>query len=377
MQEVCHSPILYDLFRVLDLIEPVRRLPSCLLMLDSYFSFHIGASPIIRLDNFNIFPPSSTVLFEAPDAREWSKLAISAGNIESHVLDIRPHQTRLAGGLSSSPVAMHTLLSAIWSRFIDVRHRVLLQEHTSQRVVLYPAEVCHKDASGVHIVPLLRETYNHYETTLHQGNPNALVAWNHIFMSLTANLDLLELCAGREGSSSAKAALQSISTWSSTPSARRACLHAAQVYKNMARRTMTDNTMFQSEIALFNAALVLGLYLYVEPSTIRQQFPVRAGAPFELVSEVDWREIGYEGLPGYTTVNTISSSAAARFVREGGPITFSGIPQPGGYSSARMVIVDYIDLLDEVGKWNTGEFCRILRMICDTSNDPDLAGDGL
>lgn len=72
----------------------------------------------------------------------------------------------------------------------------------------------------------------------------------------------------------------------------------------MSGRKISEGMMFQSETALFESALVLGLYLYLGPE--RPERPVAVLWPmdggryakeeYELLDSVDWTEIGVLGL---------------------------------------------------------------------------------
>ena len=103
-------------------------------------------------------------------------------------------------------------------------------------------------------------------------------------IAVTADFDLFETVAGAEGIISARLAIDRIAKWSESPSARHACLHVAQAYKGMSRRMVADGTSFLPEMTLFNAALVLGLYVYVSPAPLQSgsQSSVRA-TPFDLL----------------------------------------------------------------------------------------------
>jgi hypothetical protein len=130
----------------------------------------------------------------------------------------------------------------------------------------------------------------------------------------------------------------------------------------MTKRRITDGTMFMSEVALFNAALVLSLYVYASPVTLESC----TQPPLELLDEVDWNQIGDEGLPGWNTTQNNPAYVASRFITEGGPVSFNRFVCEGGYASARRVLLSYVGLLDEVGRWNWRKFRHILRVMADS-----------
>uniref|UniRef100_A0A0B7KJR3 Xylanolytic transcriptional activator regulatory domain-containing protein n=1 Tax=Bionectria ochroleuca TaxID=29856 RepID=A0A0B7KJR3_BIOOC len=87
-------------------------------------------------------------------------------------------------------------------------------------------------------------------------------------------------------------------------------------------------------------------------------------------NDVDWGKVGNEGLPD-SDVSRPTQDPAAHFIRSGGQVKFAGMRLPGGFGSARKVILEYVGLLEEVGKWKAGEFCRILRTLSDSPVDLD------
>ncbi|RBQ99845.1 hypothetical protein VDGD_08145 [Verticillium dahliae] len=282
--------------------------------------------------------------------------------IDPPVLDFQGHKATLPTTLSASVMGMHTLLSATWLYIADLRYRTLPSSSDPLRNSLYPGEIFQESSTGAAIAPLLREIYASDHEGLLAGDPNAMAFWNNMCVNLTANLDLFEIAAGREGMEAGKTALEKVFVWAQTAHARRACLHAAQVYVCMAKRKISDGTMFMSEIALFNAALVLGLYVYAAPDTLE----TGTETPLELLDEVDWNQIGDEGLPGWNMEQNDCSYAARRFISEGGAISFNRYVCIGGYASARRVILNYVGLLEEVGRWNWRRFRHILRVMSDS-----------
>ncbi|KAM0642748.1 hypothetical protein ACHAQF_003337 [Verticillium nonalfalfae] len=241
------------------------------------------------------------------------------GALDPPVLDFQGHKATLPTTLSASVMGMHTLLSATWLYIADVRYRTLPSSTDPLRNSLYPGDIFQESSTGAAIAPLLREIYASDHDGLLASDPNAMAFWNNMCVNLTANLDLFEVAAGREGMEAGKTALEKIFVWAQTAHARRACLHAAQVYVCMAKRKISDGTMFMSEIALFNAALVLGLYVYAAPDTLE----TGTEASLELLDEVDWNQIGDEGLPGWNMEQSDCSYAARRFISEGGAISFN------------------------------------------------------
>lgn len=199
-------------------------------------------------------------------------------------------------------------------------------------------------------------------------NPNCSVMWHQMCMNLTADIQIFDLAAGRNGAGPAREALDDISAWAQTAAARRACLHAAQIFKAISNRRASDETTFHSAHALFSAALVLGLYTYKAPHFA--EFEARRSC-FELLDDVDWHTVGTEGFEGLveprnTELTPISTDdQAVNFIRYGGPICIRGAPYPGGYQSARRILLDYGSLLKDTGKWSVRKFSYVLHIMSD------------
>ncbi|KAM6524520.1 hypothetical protein FALCPG4_010130 [Fusarium falciforme] len=346
--------------------ESTKRLIACLIMVDSFFSSGMRTHPIIRLDTMRFYTPCSTALFEAPDATRWAQLDSAGQCMKPSMLNLRPNQTFLPADVPSSSLGLYSLLSAVWLRLTDVKYRLFLQDLTPTPLI--PGELYQKDEAGALLLPLLRDIYTTYKADLVRSNPNNVSFWHVMCISITTNMDILEIAAGREGIHAGKEALESIAGWAQSPSARRACLHAAHIYAAMSRRKVSDGTTFLSEDAIFNAALVLGLYLLVGPDSLQEGGETE---PFELLDDVDWSELAEEGFTGYVSSSSYAaeSSPAVRFVSMGGPVSFSSMVLPGGLNSARRVLVDFVSLLEEVGKWKAGKLCHILRLMSDSVTD--------
>ena len=88
---------------------------------------------------------------------------------------------------------------------------------------------------------------------------------------------------------------------------------------------------------------------------------------------MDWNLAGEVSFTSYPTPDTGPAYAARSFIQDGGPISFSGVVHRGGYNSARRVL-EFLFLLEDVGRWNVTEFCHILRILSDALIDLDSGG---
>ncbi|KAH7033750.1 uncharacterized protein B0I36DRAFT_362381 [Microdochium trichocladiopsis] len=73
---------------------------------------------------------------------------------------------------------------------------------------------------------------------------------------------------GRSGLAAAKSALKAISSsWVHTPPARRCALYAARIFHLVLYRRFVDGVKPPTMLALFQASLVLGLYIFSMPES--------------------------------------------------------------------------------------------------------------
>ncbi|KAM0432979.1 hypothetical protein ACHAPT_004684, partial [Fusarium lateritium] len=278
---------------------------------------------------------------------------------------------RLPESHNLSPVGIIGLLSIVWIRILEIRVRVAkMPAATSNHKLLdAPHRVFASEETGRALLSILDGIYTAYARFLRYKNPNCIVMWHFLNLNLFANLEVFELAAGRKGADGAHEALQNIAAWSQTWYARRACLHAAGVYTAMSRRRISDGTMFHSEVSIFAAALVLGLYVFMMPPN-QQDADVE---PYEFLNDVDWPTLGGNGTMATSTPGSImdegQENAARRFLREGGVISFSGVICEGGYNAAKMILLEFASLIEEVGKWNAKGLCHILRIMSDSLLD--------
>jgi hypothetical protein len=194
---------------------------------------------------------------------------------------------------------------------------------------------------------------------------------------LSADIRIFELGAGRTGADGAIKALGAIAIWSQTPAARRACLHAAQIFGIMSHQWSSDSTMFHSHAALFAAALVLSLYVFTCPSHgVAEYANINKG--FDLLNKIDWERVGDEGMAGDNPSTGDPDYAAVSFIRNSGPISMAGvICRRGCYQSCQRILLNFADLLQKITKWKWSEYPRILRNMSDILMDiepPDING---
>ncbi|KAJ9199923.1 transcriptional regulator family: Fungal Specific TF and C2H2 zinc finger [Paecilomyces variotii] len=346
-------------------VESAKRLIIGLLLIDSWYSSFLSTSPIVAPDSVQIILPCNETLFRAGSSIRWMQLIRGGKRILMPTVTSPSENTSLP--VLDAPVddfCMQGILAMLQLRLSEAYHRLLSNRAS------YPFAPCHTYAMDgrARCLPSLQvEVVKNYEEILERLNPNSIIMWHYMCMMLCADMQIFDLAAGRAGPLPARKALDDIAAWSQTTAARRACLHAAQIFKFMTNRKASDDTMFHSVFALFSAALVLGLYTFMVPHSAETQV---GATSVELLEDIDWRQIGAEGFTSFMEPQGsqpygTADSEATNFIRNGGTIYIRGVPHQGGYQSARRILLDYAGLLKDTGKWSVRKFSYVLHIMSD------------
>ncbi|KAJ5654490.1 transcriptional regulator family: C2H2 zinc finger and Fungal Specific TF [Penicillium lividum] len=350
-------------------VESTKRVIIGLLLLDSWYSSLLSISPIIAPDSIQIITPCHEALFRAHSSMRWTQLIRGGKRILASTV-LAPSENinipTLEGPLDE--FGIQAVLAMVQLRQSEAYHRLLSNRAS------YPFAPCHTyamDGRARCLPSLQSQISTSYGESLLQLSPNALVMWHHMCMTLTADVQIFECAAGRAGPFTARKALDDIAQWSQTPAARRACLHAAHIYKAMVNRKASDHPTFHSVFAVFSAALVLGLYTFMVPNSAN--IPSGVGS-IDLMDDIDWAQVGTEGFTSFmeprgSQTFSPTDDAAVNFIRNGATIYLRGVPFQGGYQSARRTFLDYASLLKDSGEWSVKKFSYVLHIMSDVLMD--------
>ena len=89
--------------------------------------------------------------------------------------------------------------------------------------------------------------------------------WHHSFITLHANLDLLEHAIGRDGSYISDAALDYVRSWVASPASKRCLLHALLIQNLSLSTTLNSAVALHTPRILFAAALCWQCYIAYSP----------------------------------------------------------------------------------------------------------------
>ncbi|EDU50599.1 C2H2 type zinc finger domain containing protein [Pyrenophora tritici-repentis Pt-1C-BFP] len=351
-------------------IECTKRVIFGLIEADCWWASYLSACPMIRPETVQMLPPSDYALYHVNSAAKWFRLVQRGARIQANRITPSFHPTP---GLKLDASSFRSLLTLLLLRIYESNDR--LAPATSNQKQLEPWRIYMEDPRSRDILPLLVNLSSSSVDALRTADLNSAVLWHASCMVLGANIRYFELAAGRSGPEPAVNALEDISAWSQTPSARRSVLHAAHIYKLLFDRKVSDIVNPHSVVSLFRAALVLGLYIFTVP-------PIQNGSMndncLELLDLVDWMSIGRLGFidTPQSPVPFGDASLVVKFIRHGGPFSITGVTLDGGYLAARRTLLHCADLMEGMGRWKSRTFSQILHIMSDDLTDYDGHDDG-
>ncbi|KAM0231197.1 hypothetical protein ACHAP5_011137 [Fusarium lateritium] len=211
---------------------------------------------------------------------------------------------------------------------------------------------------------------------LHGRNQSNALGWHYLCILLTVDVELLETACGRDGLEAAEASLARVFKWAQSSSARRALLHAAQVFNMLDLCRVRESYLTRPDLVLFVSALVISQYFLVA-----SHMHSGSGVPaFELLQDLDWTIIGDEGLGRATGCVSSSETSihewegigfdpARDFLKFGGPVSFAGEAQGLGGVTAKKIARKFAHLMDGFGKWDGCSYSQLLRAMCGFTSD--------
>ncbi|KAI1629828.1 hypothetical protein EDD37DRAFT_70158 [Exophiala viscosa] len=369
-----------DRWKAWSRIESAKRLILGLLLVDSWYSNLLSKAPIVRSESVCVVAPCDEALFQAKSATQWQSL-LRSGKSQSaptfKIEDLHRHDMNPIGQLGY--LGRSSLLALLQIQMLEAYQRLMPPDQLTIGSFV-PWQIYSGDSRASTLVPAVLAATTSVGPLSKTDDTNCIVLWHSLCVMLLSDFRMFELAAGRHGAAPATGALESIGQWSQTQSARRACVHAAQNFRLMSERRVSDNVTIHSVTALFASALVLGLYLFmVTPGSSRQ-----GTAPVEIIeTEPDWAELHDLGFKDETleaernlTTNREDEqfSQIYQFIKHGGTVSLHGVAHQGGYESARRVLLDFANLMDGISGRRLRTFTQVLHIMSDDlmNVDPGL-----
>ncbi|KAI8930862.1 hypothetical protein NX059_011879 [Plenodomus lindquistii] len=359
-------------------LESIKRLIFCFTWLDMAYARLLDTKAVIDIDKIELHLPCDDGLFDGPKTAASFLHAIEHGaQLTMPRMNFRNFQATSVSKLND--ISAQILLRALYLKVSAARTRLLDQDVKVDELELAsPVEKLVRDSDAKEIIADLISLPTTHDSVLHGRNRMNALGWNYLCLLLTADIDLLEISSGRDGLEAASAALVRVSRWSQTTSARRAVLHAAQVFDILDTCRIRESHLTRPDLVLFLSALVISQYVLVSSN---KDGPVDAPT-FELLQDIDWTIVGDEGLGSATgsvfptmvsnNEQALSTSSAAKcFLQNGGPISFAGEAQKFGAIAARKMARKFVHLMDGFGKWNGFSYSQLLKAMCGFNNELD------
>ena len=340
------------------------RLIVGLLEVDCWFANYLSTHPIIRPEYVSIVAPCEDGLFQAKSPIKWMQQPAYEARLYMSFVTFRTmHDSHMCWDYP----ALQSILYLTQLRLQDANHRMnTLETQEQQDNRLEPWRVWVGEARSVNLVHLTVNLFSTSSNVMRNSSINCVVLWHSNCLSLTANSHLFEVALGRQSASSIFPAMEEIAAWTRLPAARRACLHAGELYHLLMHRRVSDTVNLHTALTLFKAAVTLGMYVLTQS----QLHPMSTGQPLELLGHFDWAAIGDAGLGGESNpernalqFNHGGSREAVNFIQNGGDFSINGDVFSAGYASARRGLLHFADLMEGTGKWKSQKFCHILHII--------------
>ncbi|KAH7129139.1 fungal-specific transcription factor domain-containing protein [Dactylonectria macrodidyma] len=358
-------------------VESVKRLIFCFVWLDMAYARLMNTAGVIEIDKVELHLPCDDALFDGPTSAAFLQAVQQGAQLTMQRMKFRNFYATSTPPLNDTSTQI--LLRGLYLRVIAVRTKLSGQE--SQYSDLHPAS--HIEAlaavdSGIKdiITDILLLPSTQASVLKSRNRMNAL-GWHYLCITLTADMDLLEAASGRDGLEAASAALVQVVRWSRSASARRAVLHAAQVFEILDSSRIRESYLTRPDLVLFVSALVISQYILVSDQKEGRFDANPSRSPFELLQNIDWTVVGDEGLvtanetiPDRAMINgdppLATSNAARQFIQLGGPISFAGEIPSCGSVSARKIVRKFAHLMAGFGTWDESGYSELLSIMCDS-----------
>ncbi|KPM38715.1 hypothetical protein AK830_g7828 [Neonectria ditissima] len=343
----------------------------CLVWLDMAYARLMNIAGVIEIDKVELHLPCADALFDGSTSASFSHAIQRGAKLTMPRMNIRHFHETPAPLLNDT--SAQTLLRALYLRVIAARARG--SDENNQFLGSHPVHVSLAvESSAKHAIAnvLLMPTIQ--ESVLKSRNKMNALGWNYICITLTADINLLEIASGRDGLEAASTALMQVAEWSRSAGARRAVLHAGQVFDILDSSRIRESHLTRPDLVLFVSALVISQYVstpgHSEDCIDASLFPL------ELLQNIDWAAVGSEGLVATMGASSSSASKGAsdevrNFIQHGGPVAFAGEVQNCGSLSARKIVRKFAHLSDDFGTWDGSGYSQLLKMMCDSSVDTE------
>ncbi|KAA8649390.1 hypothetical protein EYZ11_010540 [Aspergillus tanneri] len=249
-------------------------------------------------------------LWAATTAEEWSKLMahhLTSSQIAENGGALRKATPRLNAYLE---------LEGIVASVVESRSLILDTDKSEEL--------------ANHVTPTLIRFYTaHIKSQPKQYDKFCLLAlWHSIFISITANIDYLELAIGKEDSRLANSTLitEYLRTWANSPSGQRAAFHAVLILSHLEQVALATETPIHIPRVIFRAAIAWFCYTKYQDNSEPPQL--------QEIRIVQFPELNEMSINGQKVLSEARGSRLERSVM-----------------AESSTLCEFIDLLQRMGHW--------------------------
>ncbi|KAI1023883.1 hypothetical protein LB504_004961 [Fusarium proliferatum] len=347
-------------------VESIKCLTCCLLYLDMAYSRLMSTSGVIAIEKVEIYLPCDDALFEDVttttaffrSVQQGARMTMPRMNSRSfHVLS--PSKLNR----NSTQILLRSLYLRLIAATARLSERNGRSDHFRSNSLAESFATDEDYKTIIADVVLLPKAHASFLSERHQNNA---LGWHYLCILLTTDVNLLEIACGRDGLEAAEDSLIHVFRWSQSGSARRALLHAAQVFSILNSCLIRESYLTRPDLVLFVSALVISQYFLVTSFMNGGS----GGPVFELLRDVDWSTIGDEGfgrvtghLPPITERERVKSNPILEFINKGGSVSFAGELQELGSVAAKKIARKFAHLMDGFGRWDGCSYSQLLRVM--------------
>ncbi|KAJ5742508.1 uncharacterized protein N7511_011527 [Penicillium nucicola] len=197
----------------------------------------------------------SKELWEAPSAQEWGKTLLKASQNANNTPNLST--TELFNPITFILKNPNRMMQDSFSIYCELE--VIAASITEARELgSWPSACSQLEATLLQLYEdRLKPTVNGTNSLLCLE-----ILWHFLFISLYADLNLLEICTGRDGYEESQQHLHYAKSWAASQNGRRCALHGALILRKSGRVSVSATTAIYLPRVLFNTALVW--YWYTE-----------------------------------------------------------------------------------------------------------------
>ncbi|KAL2821311.1 fungal-specific transcription factor domain-containing protein [Aspergillus cavernicola] len=182
---------------------------------------------------------ASDALFMASTAARWAELYRET---TTHPAPLAGVKDPLLAGAADSKFTAYGVLESLNAHIIEARQSHVFDEHESRRLSNMLMQWWRK--------------YSHHIFEHEDDDPFCLpVLWHSVYMTIYADMDLLEQASGRDGQCVATASSSRVRSWSNSLDASRCLVHAILVQHYLERMRVSSEPAIHVPRSLLYAAL--------------------------------------------------------------------------------------------------------------------------